>query len=71
MKTTFTGHALKRMYERNISPEEVKLYLGRGMKWFAKTEGESGRWHSKMGNVEVVFESTEEKTTVITVYWVE
>ncbi|MFH1247416.1 MAG: DUF4258 domain-containing protein [Candidatus Micrarchaeota archaeon] len=70
MKRIISGHALKRMYERNISPDEVNNVMNKGMKWFAKNEGAIGRWHAKMGNVEIVFEKTVNKTTVVTVYWV-
>ena len=68
MVVTFTGHALKRMYERNISPREAEDVIARGMKWFVKNEGDAGRWHAKMGNVEVVFEKNGE-ISVVTVYW--
>ncbi len=65
MEFLFTKHARERMYERKISVEEVKATVNRGMKWFAKSDG---RWHAKMGAVEVVFEREENHIIIVTVY---
>ncbi len=65
MELVFTKHARQRMYERKITAEEVKNTINKGMKWFAKTDG---RWHAKVGAIEVVFERSEIYMVVITVY---
>ncbi len=69
MNVIYTGHALKRMNERRITEEEVEKIISKGMKWFAKSEGLAGRWHAKMGGIEVVFEADETTNYVVTVYW--
>ena len=56
------------MLERKITPEEVKNTVNRGMKWFAKNEGSSGRWHANMAGIEVVFERVGSEILVVTVY---
>lgn len=68
MEFLFVGHARQHMYERKITVEEVKNTVNKGMKWFCKNEGKAGRWHAKMGAVEVVFERSEKYLVVITVY---
>lgn len=68
MDFLFTMHARQRMYERKITVDEIKNAVNRGMKWFAKNEGLNGRWHAKMGAVEVVFERYEKYIVIITVY---
>ncbi|MBI5159562.1 DUF4258 domain-containing protein [Candidatus Micrarchaeota archaeon] len=68
MDYIFTKHARQRMYERKITVEEVKTTVGKGMKWFAEREGRNGRWHAKMGAVEVVFEKTGKCFVIVTVY---
>ena len=65
----FTKHARVRMYERGISPGEVKKVVETGMKWFVKNEGLEGRWHCKRGNIEIVFEKQDEDVLIVTVYW--
>ena len=69
MQVIYAGHARKRMNERGITEEEVERIISKGMKWFIKNEGENGRWHAKMGNIETVYERDEEHLVVVTVYW--
>ncbi len=71
MQVIYAGHARKRMNESGITEEEVGRILGKGMKWFVKTEGENGRWHAKIGNVEVVFERDVKRALIVAVYWSE
>ena len=68
MDFIFTKHARQRMYERKITVEEVKLTVNKGMKWFMESEGETGRWHAKLGAVEVVFEREDNYAIIVTVY---
>ena len=56
------------MYERKITVEEIKSTVNRGMKWFMKNEGETGRWHAKFGAVEIVFEREEDYVIIVTVF---
>ena len=68
MQLLFTTHSRQRMYERKISPEEVKHAVAKGMKWFVKSEGEKGRWHAKMGAIEVIFERDDNLMIIVTVF---
>ncbi len=68
MEFIFTKHARQRMYERKITIEEIKSTVNRGMKWFTKGEGIQGRWHAKMGAIEVVFERSDKFVIVITMF---
>ena len=68
MDFLFTKHARQRMYERKITVEEIKTTVNRGMKWLVKGEGSKGRWHAKMGAVEVVLERSEHYIVIITVF---
>ncbi|MEK6981478.1 MAG: DUF4258 domain-containing protein [Candidatus Micrarchaeota archaeon] len=68
MEFVFTKHARQRMYERKITVEEIKSTVNRGMKWFMKNEGETGRWHAKFGAVEIVFEREEDYVIIVTVF---
>ncbi|HOX37695.1 MAG TPA: DUF4258 domain-containing protein [Candidatus Brocadiia bacterium] len=46
VKLVFTGHAIKRMFERYISPEEVRVVLTEGE--IAETYEEDEPWPSRL-----------------------